>query len=178
MKLLFLVSAVGLCLVPWSVSADDNFPNKLEALGQGAVTSHGLAGCQFTMVGCTIGSAGEIKGDMIGDATFTSTLTIDYSTYRSNGSGGGCAQASGDFIVNSSNGVIRARQVGFLCEVGATGLSAHTFNATYWIDPKTSTGKFAGASGSGNLTASDDGPTGSNVLSHLSGVIKGVQLLW
>jgi hypothetical protein len=59
-----------------------------------------------------------------------------------------------------------------LCEVGHTGSSAHTFNATYWIDPATSTGKFNGASGSGNLTASDDGPTGTNVLSHLDGVIK------
>lgn len=79
---------------------------------------------------------------------------------------------SGDFTINANSGVIHARQVGLICEVGQTGFSAHTFNATYWINPATSTGKFNGASGSGNLTASDDGPSGSNVLSHLDGVIK------
>lgn len=160
-------------MVSSCLKAENNFPNKFETLGQGTVTGHGTPNCQNTApYVCTIQSAGEIRGDMIGNATFTSSLSIDYTTYRSNGSGGGCAQASGDFIIQAASGSIRARQVGLLCEVGQTGLSAHTFNATYWIDPALSTGKFHGASGSGNLTASDDGPTGSNILSHLDGVIK------
>jgi hypothetical protein len=108
---------------------------------------------------------------MIGTATFTSAFTIDYTTYRSNGSGGGCAQASGDFVITSPSGVIHARQVGFLCEIGAAGMSAHTFNATFWIDPVMSTGKFSGASGSGTLTDNDDGPQGLKILNHLDGVI-------
>jgi hypothetical protein len=167
-----ILLCITACMVSPYLRADTNFPNKFEALGQGTVTSHGTADCQFTPGGCTIGSAGEIRGDMIGNATFTSSLTIDYTTYRSNGSGGGCAQASGDFVIHAASGAIHARQVGLLCEVGQTGLSAHTFNATYWINPATSTGMFYGASGSGNLTASDDGATGNNVLSHLDGVIK------
>ena len=172
MKHLLVITAITFYIAPWCLADDSAFPGKFETIGQGAVTSHGTAGCQSTPpYVCTIGSSGTISGNVIGNGTFTSSLTIDYTTYRSNGSGGGCAQASGDFTINASNGIIQARQVGLLCEVGHTGLTAHTFNATYWIDPVASTGAFAGSRGSGNLTASDDGPTGIHLLSHLDGVI-------
>lgn len=173
MKSFSILAVIALCAVPlcsFAAQKDEDFPDKFEAIGQGTATGSGTPGCQFAG-SCTVSSAGMIKGEMIGNARFTSTLTIDYTTYRSNGSGGGCAQASGDFIINTHDNAIQARQVGLLCEVGATGASAHTFNATYWIDPAASTGKFKGSSGSGNLTASDDGASGTKVLSHLDGVI-------
>ncbi len=121
---------------------------------------------------CSVSFSGNSHGDPGnpgGQTVYSGGLLVDFSTYRSNGSGGGCSLASGTLTVAEASGKA-GKQVtmvtaGLVCDVAGIG-SPKTFNGTYLVTGGTD--KYNGASGTGNVTQSFD-PTKS--LLHLDGNI-------
>ena len=120
--------------------------------------------CPIATIGNTAGNPPQPPGK----SHFTFNLVIDFSTYLSNGSGGGCSQASGTLtLTKDDNGnnpdTVSLAHTGLVCD--ATGiLSTKTYTATYYITG--GTGKYAGALGTGSTTASFDAV---RTLIHLDG---------
>jgi hypothetical protein len=105
---------------------------------------------------CPIFLKGESAGSPPhppGHSAFSLELVIDFSTYRSNGSGGGCSLASGSLTyVKASKGNperLTMTHSGLLCDTAGLE-SAKTYNASYNITG--GTGKYTAADGTGNLT--------------------------
>jgi hypothetical protein len=182
MRLLGWIALMGLAAPALADSVQ-----RLDAVGAGAVTSPGASGCQFSPGLCVVTSSGTLTGDALGQATFTSTLNILWSSATPNGGGGFCAPASGTTTVTAAAGdVLALGEVGTVCEAGHTGTPVpHTFNGTYVICSQAlggaaespcsaafaSTGRFASASGAGNAAGGDDGNGNTQV--NLSGTISG-----
>lgn len=96
---------------------------------------------------CSVSVSGKSHGEPGhpgGMSTYTSSLSVDFSTYRSNGSGGGCSNASGSLVVSKSQGSddhdgkggtaqVTYRVAGIVCDVAGVG-SPKTFNGTYSIN--------------------------------------------
>ena len=103
-----------------------------------------------------------------GKSNFALRLNIDYSTFVGNGSGGGCAQASGNLnYVKQDSGNsqenLTMNHAGLVCDTAGIG-STKTYTATYHITGGTK--KYIGASGTGSLSASFDA---MRTLLHLHG---------
>jgi hypothetical protein len=146
-----------------------------QATGCGKITNPGAEGCQSDDHGCTVQSEGTVSSRHFGRAKFSSTLTILWKSATPNGEGtsssptGFCAPASGTTEITITGAILNLEQVGIVCEVGPTGTDVpHTFNGTFFITGGTN--KYAGETGTGNLTVSDDGR--GNVLLNLRGTIK------
>jgi len=120
---------------------------------------------------CPVSASGDISGDPPqppGHSSFNLQLTIDFSTYRSNGSGGGCSQASGTLTLRKEDGGasqdrLTMTNAGLLCDNAGIG-SPKTYTATYYITGQT--GKYAGASGTGAVAVSFDS---AQTIVHLDG---------
>jgi hypothetical protein len=120
---------------------------------------------------CPITTTGEVIGhppQPPGKSTFALRLLVDYATYVGNGAGGGCAQASGSLNMvkqdsGNSDENLTINHAGLLCDSVGIG-SARTYTATYHITGGTK--KYAGASGTGSLSASFDV---ARTLLHLQG---------
>jgi hypothetical protein len=102
-----------------------------------------------------------------GHSTFELTLTADYSTFRTNGSGGGCSLASGrlTFTKDSSgnNEQLLMTHAGLLCDT--TGpLGSKVYTATYNIVGGSR--KYVGAAGTGSFATSFNA---TETLVHLDG---------
>ena len=146
-----------------------------QANGFGKITDPGASGCQSDDQGCTVQSEGSVSSRHFGKAKFSSILKILWKSATPNGEGassspaGFCAPASGATEIAIGNAVLNLEQVGIVCELGPTGTDVpHTFNGTFFITGGTN--KYAGETGAGNLTVSDDGK--GNVLLNLRGTIK------
>ncbi len=92
-----------------------------------------------------------------GQSVFSLGLVVDFSTYRSNGSGGGCSLASGSLTyIKAAKGnpeQLTMTHSGLVCDTAGLE-SAKTYNAIYRITG--GTGKYVGAAGTGNLTLGFD----------------------
>lgn len=102
-----------------------------------------------------------------GHSTFVFTLNADYSTFRTNGSGGGCSLASGrlTFTKDSTgnNEQLAMTHAGLLCDTeGPQGSKVYT--ATYNIVGGSR--KYVGADGTGSFAASFNA---TETLLHLDG---------
>jgi hypothetical protein len=102
-----------------------------------------------------------------GHSTFVLTLNADYSTFRTNGSGGGCSLASGrlTFTKDSrgNNEQLVMTHAGLLCDTAGT-LGSKVYTATYNITGGSR--KYVGAAGTGEFAASFNA---SETLLHLDG---------
>ena len=102
-----------------------------------------------------------------GHSTFLLTLDADYSTFRTNASGGGCSLASGrlTFTKDSSGNQeqLVITHAGQLCDT-AGPLGSKVYTATYNITGGTR--KYVGAAGTGSFSASFNA---SETLLHLDG---------
>ena len=130
--------------------------------GSGTETSLSVAGCQFTLDGCTVQSTGIATSSHLGSGPYVSTLTVDWAAASFNGAGGYCALATGTGTLTAANGdTLTQSESGKVCEVGTTASNVpHTFTGTFTNTG--GTGRFAGASGGGTITGSDDGFGNSN----------------
>lgn len=146
---------------------------ELFEVANGTLTNAGVPNCQHTAAGCTVQASGTASGLPIQNATFASTLTIDWANARPNGAGGFCAKATGETtLVDASNGAntLVTTLSGTLCEVGATGTNVeHLFVGRYAIDGDRSTGTYAHASGTG-LAVFDQKPDASVRAVELGGI--------
>lgn len=117
------------------------------------------------------GNSGGSPPHPQGKSTFTMSLNIDFSTYLSNGSGGGCSQASGLLtFIKADNGnsqdQLTMTHAGLVCDTAGIG-SAKTYSASYKITGGTR--KYSGADGTGSVSASFDA---ARSLLHLLGNVR------
>ena len=105
----------------------------------------------------TSGSALVSAGSYVFPATYLSDLYIDYAGAYQTTVGSFCAPATGTVTITSqvnSEDQIFKSETGLVCGGDSPG-ATHTFNGTYQITG--GAGRFSGASGSGTVTAADDG---------------------
>ena len=119
--------------------------------------------CSVTTRGISAGSPPQPPGQ----STFILSLNADYSTFRTNGSEGGCSQVSGrlTFTKDSSgnNEQLVMTHAGLLCDTAGT-LGSKVYTATYNITGGSR--KYIGAAGTGSFSASFNA---SETLLHLDG---------
>jgi hypothetical protein len=143
-------NAYGKCV---STHARAKHSNRAFSMRHVTITASGTvtnAGCPFGSSGCTLTSSGTL-GRIVG-GTFSSTLTIMWTQATPNGHSGFCAPAAGDTTLTVPGlGTLTKHESGTVCEVGATGPNvAHTFTGSFTVTG--GTGSFAGATGSGTVT--------------------------
>jgi len=115
----------------------------------------------------TRGISGGSPPQPPGHSTFVLTVTADYSTFRTNGSGGGCSLASGRLTFTKESSGNQEQLVmthaGLLCDT--TGpLGSKVYTATYNITGGSR--KYVGAAGTGDFAASFNA---TDTLLHLDG---------
>jgi hypothetical protein len=119
--------------------------------------------CRVEVSGVSAGSPPHPPGQ----STFRLNLVVDFSTYRSNGSGGGCSLASGTLaFTKAARGNperLTMTHAGLLCDSDGIG-SPKTYTATYNVTGGTR--KYAGAGGTGDMALSIDTP---ETVLHLEG---------
>ena len=119
--------------------------------------------CPVTTGGVSAGSPPHPPGQ----STFRLNLETDFSTYRSNGSGGGCSLASGTLVftkdARGNPERLTMTHAGLVCDTDGIG-SPKTYTATYQVTGGSR--KYAGASGTGDMTLS---LTAGETLLHLEG---------
>jgi hypothetical protein len=137
--------------------------------GYGNITSAGTTGCQFTPEGCTVTESGNFVSNL-GSGTWSATLHIDWVHAVSNNQGGFCAPTTGTGVVDYGfNTALFISLAGQTCEIGATGLGVpHLLIAEYVVTG--GTGALTGVTGSGVLSAADNG-TGF-VRIHSNGILQ------
>lgn len=167
-------AAAALLLAPVTASADDHghghdhsktvdfsatATSGTESAGTGSTNPSGN-GCQFAGV-CVVdtsGNANVVTGNYRFAATYTSTLSINYAAATSTHKGADyCAPASGTVQITSTSNPadqIYKSESGQVCG-GQGGGAPHTFSGTYTITG--GSGRFAGASGSGSVSTTDNG---------------------
>ena len=119
---------------------------------------------------CSVSTRGVSAGSPPhppGQSTFVLALNADYSTFRTNGSGGGCSLASGRLTFtkdsNGNNEQLVMTHAGLLCDTdGALGSKVYT--ATYNIVGGSR--KYVAAAGTGDFAASFNA---TETLLHLDG---------
>ena len=178
------VAAALLFLAPLSASADNggDGPSKGSTVQFSAVGTSGTESpgpnstgnpCQQggTCEVITNGSALVSAGSYVFPATYVSDLYIDYSGAYQTTLGSFCAPATGTVTITSQlnpDDQIFKSETGLVCGGDSAG-ATHTFNGTYEITG--GAGRFSGASGSGTVTAADDG-LGTVTASQESGTIS------
>lgn len=119
--------------------------------------------CSVSTPGISAGSPPQPPGH----STFVLAVNADYSTFRTNGSGGGCSLASGELTFTKdskgNNEQLVMTHAGLLCDTdGAFGSKVYT--ATYNIVGGSR--KYVGAAGTGVFAASFNA---TETLVHLDG---------
>ena len=107
---------------------------------------------------CSVRASGVSAGSPPqppGQSTFVLDVDADYSTFRTNGSGGGCSLASGQLTFTKdsrgNNEQLVVTHAGLLCDTDGT-LGAKVYTATYNIVGGSR--KYDDAAGTGNFAAS------------------------
>ena len=115
----------------------------------------------------TRGVSGGSPPQPPGHSTFVLAVNADYSTFRTNGSGGGCSLASGQLTFtkdsNGNNEQLVMTHAGLLCDT-AGALGSKVYTATYNITGGSR--KYVGAAGTGEFAASFNA---TETLLHLDG---------
>lgn len=115
----------------------------------------------------TRGVSGGSPPQPPGHSTFVLALNADYSTFRTNGSGGGCSLASGQLTFTKdstgNNEQLVMTHAGLLCDT-AGALGSKVYTATYNITGGSR--KYVGAAGTGAFAASFNA---TETLLHLDG---------
>jgi len=121
--------------------------------------------CPVVVTGVSAGSPPHPPGQ----STFRLELVVDFSTFRSNGSGGGCSLASGSLVfTKSAQGnpeELTMNHAGLVCDTDGIG-SPKTYTATYHATGGTK--KYFAASGTGDVALVFDS---AETLLHLDGNI-------
>jgi hypothetical protein len=119
--------------------------------------------CSISTRGISAGSPPQPPGQ----STFVLTVDADYSTFRTNGNGGGCSLASGRLtFTKDSNGndeQLVMTHAGLLCDT-AGPLGSKVYTATYNVTGGSR--KYIGAAGTGDFSASFNA---TETLLHLDG---------
>jgi hypothetical protein len=119
--------------------------------------------CSVTTRGISGGSPPQPPGH----STFSFALNIDYSTFRTNGSGGGCSFTSGQLTftkdAKGNNEQLVMTHAGLLCDTAGTD-GPKVYTATYNITGGSR--KYVGAAGTGDFSASFNA---TETLLHLDG---------
>jgi hypothetical protein len=108
--------------------------------------------------------SGTGKAGSIGAVKFATTVVLDGSQPIGN-----CDEGLGTVTLTSNNkpsNVLVLNYVGSICATP----SAFVLNAAYVIDAGASKGKFAGATGSGNIAGSEDSTSGA-ILGNINGTL-------
>jgi hypothetical protein len=168
----------GLVLLSWAVFA---IP-ATTALGAGPIAFTGIAsGLSLgALTNCPVGLcpgsdsctcvplSGTGKATNIGVVNFSTTVVLDGSL-----SVGNCDEALGTLKLTSKAKATNALvmdYVGTVCVANGSATSGFLLNATYFVDSALSTGKFANATGSGNVAGSEDANTG-DILGNVNGTL-------
>ena len=106
--------------------------------------------------------SGAGKASVIGALTFETTIVLDTSLPIGN-----CVEGFGTatLTAKSAHNSLVLDYTGMVCGTG----SGEVLNAGYFIDGADSTGKYAGATGSGNIAGSEDAD--GNILGNLNGTL-------
>jgi hypothetical protein len=119
--------------------------------------------CSVTTRGVSGGSPPQPPGH----STFLFALNADYSTFRTNGSGGGCSFTSGQLTFTKdsrgNNEQLVMTHAGLLCDTAGTD-GPKVYTATYNITGGSR--KYVGAAGTGDFSASFNA---TETLLHLDG---------
>lgn len=147
------------------------FVQNLHAYGQGHEPASVTPDCSNLCPSGDACTCTPIKGwgntNVMGVTKFSGTVATDTDQSIYNGA---CLQLIGTAVLQSAatpGDKIAIDFTGSLCGTS----TANTVNAVYTIDPANSTGAFAGANGSGNLSGSRDDTT-YKILGSLHGTIK------
>ncbi len=179
-----LVAVLGLAAV---AAAANSVPKRgtiraLALAGTGTETSPGAPGCQFNPGYCDVTFEGEaqfgpLAGLPAGPWGWTSNLRIYWTkndlgnalTPMTNGEGGFCAEAVGEFTVSHPKyGSFTAHQTGRVCEVGSTGSNVHVFEGHFTV--VSSSGMKFGSNFAGGGTVSAYKDASGDVSVSLEGV--------
>lgn len=140
----------------------------LTALGSGA-SAGALSSCPSGLCpgsdSCTcVPLSGTGKGSSIGNVNFSTTFVLDTSEAI-----GACVGGFGTLALTSttkSSNALVMEYSGSVCGVGENLV----FNGAFFIDASKSTGKYAGASGSGNVAGSENLTSGA-ILGNINGTL-------
>ncbi len=127
----------------------NNRPFKTVASGTGTLAY----GCEDACLTATF--VGHATSSHLGTGAWSAVLTVPFSGAYPSGSGV-CAPATGTATLTAANGDdVNFTYTGTVCAAGDIFTSAHSFTGTYSITG--GSGRFDDASGTGNITAGDDG---------------------
>jgi hypothetical protein len=127
---------------------------------------------QGTGTGNTNASSGVAKGNPTGIVTYTTSFTNASDSLTTNGIGGQCIRGGGTVVLTTAGGaVLYLEQVGLNCNTASSSVGDASVNATFVINATLSTGRFAGATGTGTVVTGQYGGTGQTFLT-IEGTIK------
>jgi hypothetical protein len=132
-------------------------------LSAGALSTCPAGLCPGTDSCVCVPITGTGKASAIGNVNFSTTVVLDGSLDIGN-----CDETFGTLTLASKSKAINALVLDYTGTVCAAG-AAFVLNAAYYIDGTTSTGKYAGATGSGNLAGSENGSLG--ILGNVNGTL-------
>lgn len=122
--------------------------------------------------GSTNASSGVARGNPVGIVTYTTAFTNSPDSLSNNGIGGQCIRGGGTVVLTTANGtVLSLEQVGLNCNASSSAAGDATVNGTFVINPTLSTGRFAGATGTGTVVTGQYGGSGQTFLT-IDGAIK------
>ena len=134
-------------------------------LSAGAASSCAAGLCPGSDSCTCVPISGTGKASNIGAVNFSTTVVLDGSQPI-----GDCDEALGTLTLTSKSKAANALVLDYVGTVCVAASIAFVVNATYFIDGAKSTGKYAGASGSGNLAGSEDAVSGG-ILGNLNGTL-------
>lgn len=123
----------------------------------------------------TVSTAGTVRGEPFGTASFTTTYNTNAATAESNGTGGQCTRGTGPITLTTSDGSTLTlwQVVTDACAATAAGIdpASQTLNGAYIITG--GTGRFQGATGTGNVVQGIYGQfAGSPAFLHIDGNLQ------
>jgi len=134
-------------------------------LSAGALASCPAGLCPGSDSCSCIPISGTGKASNIGTVNFATTVVLDGSQPIGN-----CDEGLGTLTLTSkakSTNALVLDYVGTVCLASGTGF---LLNATYFVDTSKSTGKYANATGSGNVAGSEDATSGA-ILGNINGTL-------
>ena len=112
--MLLFIFSFGLTAVPVLAGTVSNF----EGIGYGTVVEPFPTDCQFMADGCTGTTEGTVKGEQIGNGTFTNTITVLWLNGFQNSNDEYCAPASGIVTITAADrSTLTIERTGIICGV-------------------------------------------------------------
>lgn len=165
LSVLVILAAVAIHGAEASGAGLSAFTGLGSGLSAGALSSCPTGLCPSSDSCICVPISGTGKASTIGTVNFSTTVVLDGSQPIGN-----CDEALGTVTLTSkakSSNALVLDYVGSICGAGGKGF---VLNATYFVDGAKSTGKFASASGSGNIAGSEDAVSGG-ILGNINGTL-------